>query len=119
VKWVETKYAPKTPSMIFDNGLLYLVADSGIVACREARSGKLLWESDRILRDCSASPVLCEGKLYVLDEFGKCAILAAGREYKLLASNELTDERTLASMAVDDGTIYLRGEKVLYCIKAK
>ena len=119
VKWVETKYAPKTPSMIFDDGLLYLVTDSGIVACREGKSGKLLWESDRILRDCSASPILCEGKIYVLDEFGKCAILAAGREYKLIGINELADERTLASMAVDDGTLYLRGEKTLYCIKAK
>jgi outer membrane protein assembly factor BamB len=117
VKWVETKYAPKTPSMIFDNGLLYLVTDSGLVACREAKSGKLLWQSDRILRDCSASPVLCEGNLYVLDEFGKCAILAAGREYKLIGINELSDERTLASIAVDDGTIFLRGEKDLYCIK--
>ncbi|HEX2746748.1 MAG TPA: PQQ-binding-like beta-propeller repeat protein [Verrucomicrobiales bacterium] len=117
VKWVESKYAPKTPSMIFDNGLLYLVTDSGIVACREAKSGTLLWQSDRVLRDCSASPVLSEGKLYVMDEFGKCAILAAGREYKLIGVNQLSDERTLSSMAVDDGTIYIRGEKDLYCIK--
>jgi outer membrane protein assembly factor BamB len=117
VKWVESKYAPKTPSMIFDDGLLYLVTDAGMVACREAKSGKLLWQSDRVLRDCSASPILSEGKLYALDEFGKCAILAAGRQYKLIGVNELSDERTLASMAVDDGTIYLRGEKYLYCIK--
>lgn len=117
VKWVEPKYAPKTTSMIFDKGLLYMVADSGIVACRDAKTGKHLWESDRILRDCSASPILCDGKIYVLDEFGKCAILAAGRQYKLLATNEIADERTLASMAVDDGTIYLRGETALYCIK--
>ncbi len=117
VKWVETKYAPKTPSMIFDDGLLYLVADSGIVACREAKSGKLLWQSDRILRDCSASPVLCEGKLYVFDEFGKCAVLDAGRTYKLLGTNQLSDERTLASIAVDEGTLYVRGERHLYCIK--
>lgn len=119
VKWVETKFAPKTPSMIFDNGLLYLVTDSGIIACREAKTGNLLWQSDRILRDCSASPVLSEGKLYILDEFGKCAILAAGREYKLLGTSEIADERTLSSIAVDEGTIYLRGETSLYCIRAK
>ena len=119
VKWVETKYAPKTPSMIFDNGLLYMLTDSGIVACREGKSGTLLWESERILRDCSASLLLGEGKLYALDEIGKCAILAAGREYKLLATSELPDEKTLASIAVDEGTIYLRGEKTLYCIREK
>jgi outer membrane protein assembly factor BamB len=119
VKWIEDKFAPMTPSLLFHDGLLYMVADSGFIACREAKSGKMLWESDRILRGCSASPILCEGKLYVLDEYGKCAILAAGREYKLIATNELADERTLASMAVDDGTIYLRGKTMLYCIKAK
>ncbi len=119
VKWVETKFAPKTPSMIFDDGLLYLVTDSGLVACREAKTGKLLWESDRILRDCSASPILCEDRLYVLDEFGKCAIFAAGREYKHLGTSEIADEKTLASIAVDDGTIYLRGELALYRIKAQ
>jgi outer membrane protein assembly factor BamB len=119
VKWVETKFAPKTPSMIFDNGLLYMVTDSGNVACREAKTGKLVWESERILRACSASPVLCEGRLYVLDEFGKCAVLAAGREYKLLGTSELAGEKTLASMAVDDGTLYIRTETALYCIKNK
>ena len=119
VKWVETKFAPKTPSMIFDNGLLYMVTDSGLVACREAKTGALVWESERVLRDCSASPILCGGRLYVLDEFGKCAIFAAGREHKHLGTNELAGEKTLASMAVDDGTIYLRGESALYCIKTK
>ena len=114
-----TKFAPKTPSMIFDNGLLYMVTDSGLVACREAKTGALVWESDRVLRDCSASPILCGGRLYVLDEFGKCAIFAAGREHKHLGTNELAGEKTLASMAVDDGTIYLRGESALYCIKTK
>jgi len=119
VKWVETKYAPKTPSMIFDQGLLYMLTDSGIVACREGKTGTLLWESDRILRDSSASLLLSEGRLYALDEFGKCAVVAAGREYKLLGTSTLPDERTLASLAVDEGTIYLRGEKTLYCIREK
>lgn len=119
VKWVETKYAPKTPSMIFSEGLLYMLTDSGIVACREGKTGTLLWESDRILRDSSASLLLSEGRLYALDEFGKCAVVAAGREYKLLGTSELPDEKTLASLAVDDGVIYLRGERTLYCIREK
>lgn len=119
VKWIETKYAPKTPSLLYDQGLLYMLTDSGVLACREGKSGKLLWDSGRVLRDCSASPILCEGRIYALDEFGKCAVIATGKEYKLIATNVLEDEKTLASMAVDDGTLYIRGEKMLYCIKAK
>ncbi len=117
VKWVESKYAPMTPSMLFDNGLLYMVTDAGIICCREAKSGNKLWESDRILGGVSASPVLAEGRIYVLDERGTCAILAAGREYKLLGKATLEGERTLASIAVDDNTIYLRSESALYCIR--
>jgi outer membrane protein assembly factor BamB len=123
VKWVETKYAPCSPSMIFHDGLLYMLNDTGFVACREGKSGKLLWVSDRILKGSSASLLLntstTGNNLYALDEFGKCAILAAGKEFKLLTTNTLTDEKTLASLAVDDGVIYLRGEKALYCIGEK
>jgi outer membrane protein assembly factor BamB len=119
LKWVETKFAPCSPSMVFHDGLLYMVNDRGTVACREGKTGELLWSSDRGLKDCSASLLLNDNKLYALDEYGKCAILATGKEFKLLATNELKDEKTLASLAVDDATIYLRGEKALYCIREK
>lgn len=114
VKWVEPKYAPKTPSMILDKGLLFMVTDSGLVACRDAKSGEKLWESERILRDCSASPILWDGNLFVLDEFGTCAILAATRDYKLLQSNKLEGERTLASICPADNGLFLRTETGLY-----
>jgi hypothetical protein len=91
-----------------------MVTDSGLVACRDAKSGEKLWESERILRDCSASPILWDGKLFVLDEFGTCAILAAGREYKLLQSNKLEGERTLASICPADHGLFLRTETGLY-----
>jgi outer membrane protein assembly factor BamB len=116
VKWIETKYAPKTPSMIHADGLLYLVADSGAVACREAQSGALVWESKRTLKDCSASPILCDNKLYVLDEHGTCAVYATGREEKIIATNMLPGQRTLASMAVADGVIFLRTETSLFAL---
>jgi hypothetical protein len=116
VRWIEPKYAPKTPSMILDNGLLYMVTDAGLVACRDAKSGEKLWESDRILRDCSASPILWDGKLFVLDEFGTCAILAAGREYKLLHTCKLEGERTLASLCPGEKCLYLRTETGLFCL---
>ena len=118
VKWVEPKYAPKTPSMILDGGLLYMVTDSGIVACRDAKTGEKRWESDRILKDCSASPLLWDGKLYVLDEAGTCAVLAAGRSYQLLATNRLEDERTLASFCAGDDSLYLRTETGLFRLRA-
>jgi len=116
VRWIEPKYAPKTPSMILEDGLLYMVTDAGLVACREAKSGEKLWESDRILRDCSASPILWDGKLFVLDEFGTCAILAAGREYKLLHTCKLEGERTLASLCPGEKCLYLRTETGLFCL---
>ena len=47
-----------------------------------------------------------------------CTIVEAKREFKVLAENQLEGERTLASVAVTEGTIFLRTETGLYCIKA-
>ena len=38
---------------------------------------------------CLTAPLLAEGRLYIFSEEGKCAVLAAGREYKKLAESTL------------------------------
>ena len=75
-----------------------LVTDSGLVACRDAKSGEKIWESERILRDCSASPILWDGKLFVLDEFGTCAILAAGRRPRTVFEPSSNPERRMTRL---------------------
>lgn len=114
VEWVIDKRAPNTPSMLLVGDELYMVADSGIVSCVDAKSGKIHWQ-ERVLGPCSASPLYADGKIYIQDEEGKGVVLRAGTRFRKLAENEL-DERSLASYAVGDSALFIRGEKHLYRI---
>ena len=62
-----------------------------------------------------SSPVVADGKVYVISEDGVTTVFAAGPEFKILAENDLADY-TLSSPAVSDGQIFLRTTKHLYCI---
>jgi hypothetical protein len=45
-------------------------------------------------------------------------VLAAGRDKKVVAENPI-GERTLASLAISNGQIFLRTDEHLYCIGKK
>ena len=114
LEWEISKRAPHTPSMLVVGGLLYFISDGGIASCVEPASGKVVWQ-ERAAGPMSASPVYAAGRIYFLDENGECTVVKAGREYEVLAKNDI-GERSLASMAVGEGAIYLRTEKHLFRI---
>ena len=62
------------------------------------------------------SPLVADGKLYLMGMDGTVTVLRAGRTYELLAQNTI-DEQLAASLAVADGTLYLRTYKALYAIR--
>ena len=78
-----------------------LVSDNGIASCRDIETGELHWRH-RVGGNYSASPVHAAGRIYLVSEQGVCTVIAAGREYRELATNDL-QEPTLASCAVVDG----------------
>ena len=115
--WQTGRGAPSTPSTLVVGDELYFVSDAGIATCADARTGRVHW-NERLGGGFSASPVLAEGRVYFQNEEGVGFVVKAGTTYELLARNEL-GERTLASAAVDDGALYLRGAEHLYRIGAK
>jgi len=108
VAWTVTRGAPNTPSMLLDGDELYWVSDAGIAACVDPKTGASFW-SERLGGGFSASPILADGRLIFINEEGTAFVVARGREFRLLAKNEL-EERTLASPAVADGALFLRTE---------
>ena len=62
------------------------------------------------------SPLLADGKLYLMGMDGTVTVLRAGRRYELLAQNSI-DEEIAASLAVAGGTLYLRAYEALYAIR--
>jgi outer membrane protein assembly factor BamB len=109
--------APDVPSPISDGTYLYMADDRGRVTCLNAQSGELVWAPERTGQgNVSASPVLADGKLYIINEDAVTTVLAAGPEFKILATNILDGGFTISSPAISGKQIFLRTEAHLYCI---
>ena len=93
------------------------MSDAGIATCADAKTGKGHW-NERLRGGFSASPVFADGRIYFQNEEGVGYVLKAGTTFAQLAKNEL-GERTLASYAVDDGTLFIRSADHLFRIGKK
>ena len=114
VAWRHRRGAPHTPSPLLVGRELYMVSDLGVMTCLDAASGEVHWR-ERIGGNYSASPVFADGRIYVQSEEGRTTVLAPGTTYSELAANQL-DGFALASMAVSDGSFFLRTSTHLYRI---
>jgi outer membrane protein assembly factor BamB len=65
----------------------------------------------------SASPVAADGKIYLASEDGDVFVVKAGPTYELLATNSM-GEVLMATPAISDGLIIVRGLKHIYAIGA-
>jgi outer membrane protein assembly factor BamB len=118
VAWQYDKSTPDSPCPVVWDNLLFLVDDSGVAQCLDAKTGEVKWKERLRGKDFKASPVAADGKVYFLNLSGTCTVVAAKATFEKLAENDLDDDTT-ASMAVADGRLYIRGKKALYCIGSK
>ena len=114
VAWTIARGAPYTPSPLLVGNDLYYVSDTGVLSLADAMSGQIVWQQ-RLGGNYSASPVFADGRIYFQSEEGMTTVIAPGREFKRLAVNRL-DGATLASMAVSNGSFYIRTHSHLYRI---
>ena len=114
VQWLVPTGAPYISSLVLYQGLIYMANDAGVASCFDAKTGEKVWQSrtDGIF---SASPVAGDGKVYLVSETGETIVLKAGREYQVLARNDL-GERFVASPAISGGQIFLRTDGYIFCV---
>ena len=93
---------------------LYLVSDTGVATCFDARTGEAHW-CERISGNYSASPTYVDGRIYFFSEEGKATVLRPGPQFVNLTENYL-DGRVMASPAVV-GRALLRSDTHLYRIE--
>ena len=113
--WRMKKGVPNKPSLIFANGLIFMIDDGGIAACVDAKTGEEYWRQ-RIQGNYSAAPIYANGKIYVCSEEGKIGVFAAEKEFKLLAENTLASG-VMAAPAVSGNALYIRTKTDLYRIE--
>jgi outer membrane protein assembly factor BamB len=117
VRWSLNRNTPSRPSPLLVGELLFLVSDTGIATCLEAKTGKQVW-ARRITGNYSSSPVYADGHLYVFDHDGKGHVLTADREGKIVATNRL-DAGCRATPAVVGKSLFVRTYTHLYRIEKK
>ncbi|MFT5525194.1 MAG: outer membrane protein assembly factor BamB [Pirellulaceae bacterium] len=111
VLWKETSQIPAKPSPLIYDGKIYVLSDSGILTCLNAKDGKSVWR-ERIGGNYSASPALIGKQVYLMSHEGTVTVFAPGAQYKELAKFEL-EEQIMASPAVAGDDIILRaGDKL-------
>ena len=79
---------------------------SGKITMRDKKTGKVVWK-EKIIGNYSASPIASGKRIYLFCENGKTHVLQAGKEFKLLTTNDL-GEKIMATPAVSGNTLFLR-----------
>ena len=114
IAWEQEKGVPVLASPLYVAPHLYTITRDNILHCIDATSGEIVWIK-RLRGNYSASPVLADGRIYILSEEGVTLVLRPGAAYEELATNGL-GEKCMASMAVSGGQFFIRSDRHLYCI---
>ncbi|MCX6304903.1 MAG: PQQ-binding-like beta-propeller repeat protein [Bacteroidetes bacterium] len=112
--WEDSDYLSDIPSPLATGKFLFLVTSYGTVVCYDAKNGTKYWEQE-FETPTYASPILAEGRVYLLDKKGIMHIFPADQVYKATGQPAL-GEGSSCTPAFADGKIILRGDKNLYCI---
>src|ERR1017187_6881305 len=119
ILWQNQRGNSYTPSPVLHEGKLYMLTDNGTTSCLDFKTGKPFYSQQRLPKSYSfkASPVAANGKLYLSTEDGDVVVLRMGEKFEVLATNTLADQVFIATPAIMDGAIYLRGQNTLFCIR--
>jgi len=116
VAWHERKNPSYVPSPIAADKWFYVISDSGMLSCIEARTGRYAYQQ-QVARHVSSSPVSAAGNLYFLDDDGLTMVVKAGPTFEVVSKNAL-GEPCRTSPAISRGRIFVRAIGNLYCIGA-
>ncbi len=117
VAWSKTGRGSYMPTPIAYQGILYVLANNGVLDAYDLATGAEVYRQ-RVPHPgsgFSGSPVAADGKIYVSGEDGDLIVLAAGREFKALATNAM-GELLMATPALSNGVMFVRSAKSVVAI---
>jgi outer membrane protein assembly factor BamB len=115
VEWTVTQGIPAKPSPLLHDGLIYVMADTGVASCFNASDGEQVWKK-RIGGDFSSSPILAGGHIYFGSHDGQVTVVKPGPEGEVVSENQV-DGQIMASPAVVGNALVLRTAKAIYRIE--
>ncbi len=115
VRWSMDK-TPDVSIPLVHDGLVYLCRKDGRVFCVDLKTGEELYYERTHTAQHRSSPTLVDGHLIWCAKDGHCTVLKAGRNFEIVAENEIGEPIT-ASPVISNGTLYLRSYDALYAIR--
>ena len=119
VKWNVNKGTPYVPSPIISGTrLFFTAANSDVLSCVDARSGKILIERRRLpgIGSLYSSPVVANGHIYFTGRQGTTLVLKDNENLDIVSENPLHDAIDASPVAVGK-QLFLRSWTKLYCIQ--
>jgi outer membrane protein assembly factor BamB len=119
IAWSMIRGGPYIPTPVVYGDQLYVLLNNGVLAAYNVTTGQRIYQ-ERLGGtggSFSASPVVADGKLYLASEDGDVFVVKAGAAYELLAKNSV-GEIVMATPAVSDGIIIVRGLRNVYAFGA-
>ena len=98
------------------DGLVYIADFSGFLRCLDEKTGKEIWMHD-LFAAVWGSPFVVDGKVYITDEDGDVAVMAHGREKKVLAETNM-GSAVYGTITPANGAIFLNTQTKLFAIAA-
>ena len=117
VLWDNNDFLPEVASPVATKDNVFIATSYGFVVSFDAQTGKPRVEHE-LGTGFYSSPVIADGKLFLINSDGKVHIFSADNDFTLLDSFE-TGEPTVATPAFTDGKIVVRTEKSIYCVAEK
>ena len=114
VLWENNEFLSDVPSPVATDKYLFVITSYGTGVCYDAVAGTKYWEHD-FGNPVYSSPMLAEGRIYLLDKRGMMFIFKADKEFSLISQCPL-GEGSFCTPAFTNGHIFLRADKNLYCI---
>lgn len=114
VRWTN-KARANCVSPVLSNGMLFTVTDAGIAHAIRADTGETLWRR-RLPGQYFASLLASPDAVYFTNSDGVTTVVAADREFRIIAQNDLGEE-TIASFAAAGGELFIRSVNHVYAVR--
>jgi outer membrane protein assembly factor BamB len=120
VAWQKQQRGPYMPTPLIYGEYLYILGNAGIFDCYVFKTGEEVYRQRLPHQGSgfSASPVVSDGKIYLPSEDGDIFVVKAGKQFEVLAKNEM-GEPLMATPAIAAGKLIVRTEHHLWAIGSR
>lgn len=117
IAWLQARRGPYMPTPLIYRGIVYVINNSGQFGAYDLKTSDEHYYERVPQRShgFSASPIAADGRVYLFGEDGRVFIVRAGDTFELISTHTL-GETVMATPALSEGTMYIRGAGHLFAI---